>query len=117
MPQSELEPCPFCSSKTPLLIEHRSEVGNEYSVRCDEGCCEIGDEYREAAIAAWNTRATDHLPARDVTEALAACTGIRSGPCNEGMRIEIYFATGGEEANAFHILNTALTAALGQESE
>lgn len=53
---SELKPCPFCGHDEPLLVTHSSDAGNEYSVRCYNGCCEIGDEYREEAVAVWNTR-------------------------------------------------------------
>ncbi len=57
-----LEPCPFCGNADPLLVTHSSDAGNEYSVRCYQGCVEIGEEYREQAIAEWNTRA----PSREV---------------------------------------------------
>lgn len=53
----KLKPCPFCGHDWPLLITHSSDAGNEYSVRCYQGCCEISDEYRDQAIKEWNTRA------------------------------------------------------------
>ena len=56
MTESELKPCPFCGHADPLLITHRSDAGNEYSVKCYQGCCEIADEYHDAAVRDWNRR-------------------------------------------------------------
>jgi Lar family restriction alleviation protein len=52
----ELKPCPFCGSEA-WLVKHSSLYTDEYSVRCYQGCCEIGEEYEEDAVKVWNTRA------------------------------------------------------------
>lgn len=56
MTEPTLKHCPFCGHDAPLLVEHSSCCTTEWSVRCYEGCCEIGDEYRDEAIRLWNRR-------------------------------------------------------------
>lgn len=64
---SELLPCPFCGKKPELreLLVHYDDgphgpVGSysgHFLVACDECGIEVGEEYRDDAIAAWNRRA------------------------------------------------------------
>lgn len=51
----ELKGCPFCGGEA-WLFTHSSAYTDEYSIRCEQGCCEVGDEDKSAAITAWNTR-------------------------------------------------------------
>lgn len=69
MTDTQLLPCPFCGSEA-WPFKHDSPYTTEHSVRCSEGCCEIGDECEEDAVRQWNTRAA--IQAMSVSSSLAA---------------------------------------------
>ncbi|MEY4376772.1 MAG: Restriction alleviation protein Lar [Pseudomonadota bacterium] len=56
---TDLKTCPFCG--TLPVLRYTMEMPDDFpcwhTIHCDECGIEIGDEYEDAAIAAWNRRA------------------------------------------------------------
>lgn len=65
LPQTPLEPCPFCGSRCVTLLN--GGPGN-YFVRCDDCSASSNDVQKDHAVQLWNTRSEQP----DVREALLA---------------------------------------------